>query len=110
MKVTAIIIFLYALVVLSGGITGYAKAASSASLIAGVGFGSALALTAFFVMRGKKAAQQLALLLLFVLDSFFTFRFAKTFHFFPAGLMSLLSLIVLIVLAFRIKKSALKRF
>jgi hypothetical protein len=62
-------------------------------------------LCAWGIGAGKKAAEYAALILTFVLDGFFTFRFAKTLKFFPAGFMSLLSLAVLIFIALKIRKS-----
>jgi F0F1-type ATP synthase assembly protein I len=45
----------------------------------------------------------------FALDAFFTHRFAKSLHFFPSGMMSLISLIVLIVVALKIRKTVKAR-
>jgi uncharacterized membrane protein (UPF0136 family) len=109
MKVTATIVFIYALLILIGGVIGYAKVASIASLVSGITFGTALSFCALAIARGKTEAQYLALILTFFLDSFFTYRFAKTLHFFPAGLMSLLSLAVLIVIALKIRRSVRKK-
>jgi uncharacterized membrane protein (UPF0136 family) len=106
MKVTAIIVFAYALILLVGGFIGYLKAGSTASLISGLTFGGALFLSAIAIAKGKIAAQYIALLLTFFLDSFFTYRFVNSLHFFPSGMMSLLSLIVLIVIALKIRRTA----
>jgi uncharacterized membrane protein (UPF0136 family) len=108
MKVTATIVFAYALLILLGGLIGHLKAGSSASLIAGLVFGITLAISAYAIAKGKILAQYAALLLTFFLDGFFTFRFAKTLHFVPAGMMSLLSLAVLIVIALKIRRSSVK--
>ena len=105
MKVTATIVFAYSLLILLGGVIGYLKAGSSASLIAVVTFAVLLSLCSYAIAKGKIAAQYFALGLTFFLDGFFTFRFAKTLHFIPAGMMSLLSLVVLIVIALKIRKT-----
>jgi uncharacterized membrane protein (UPF0136 family) len=105
MKVTATIVFSYALLILLGGFIGHLKAGSSASLVSGITFGAALLFCAYAIAKGKILAQYAALLLTFFLDGFFTFRFAKTLHFVPAGMMSLFSLAVLIVIALKIRRS-----
>ncbi|HEY2810355.1 MAG TPA: TMEM14 family protein [Rhabdochlamydiaceae bacterium] len=105
MKVTATIVFAYSVLILLGGLIGHLKAGSSASLISGLCFGVALSLCAYAIAKGKILAQYLALILTFILDGFFTFRFAKTLHFVPAGMMSLLSLAVIIVIALKIRRS-----
>jgi uncharacterized membrane protein (UPF0136 family) len=73
-------------------------------LISGIGFGLALSLCSLWIAKGRSAAHYIALILTFFLDSFFTFRFAKTHHFMPAGMMSLVSLAMLIFLALKIQK------
>jgi uncharacterized membrane protein (UPF0136 family) len=105
MKVTATIVCAYAMLILVGGLIGHVKAASTASLISGITFGTALLLCAYAIAKGKMVAQYLALALTFFLDGFFTFRFAKTLHFVPAGMMSLFSLAVLIVIALKIRRT-----
>jgi uncharacterized membrane protein (UPF0136 family) len=104
MKNTAIVVFAYALLILVGGWMGHVKAGSNASLISGIGFGLALSLCSLWIAKGKPAAYYLALILTFFLDAFFTFRFTKTHHFMPAGLMSLVSLVMLVFLALKIQK------
>jgi uncharacterized membrane protein (UPF0136 family) len=74
-------------------------------LISGGSFGLALLISAHFISKGKIAAQYFALILTFLLDGIFTYRFAKTLHFFPTGFLSLLSLAVLIMIALKIRKT-----
>lgn len=105
MKMTALIVGLYALIILIGGIIGYMKAGSPASLISGLAFGSLLASCSYAISKGKLSAQYVALAAAFLLDGFFTHRYAKTLNFLPSGLMSLLSLAVIIVTALKIRKT-----
>jgi len=105
MKMTATIVFIYGLLVLLGGIAGYVAAASIPSLVAGLACGLVLMGLAIAVSKGSLYSQYFALAFTFLLDGFFTYRFAKTLHFFPAGFMSLLSLVVLIVIALKIRKT-----
>lgn len=105
MKMTAAIVCVYGLFIVLGGIMGYIKGGSHASLISGGSFGLALLISAYFISKGKIAAQYVALVLTFLLDGIFTYRFAKTLHFFPTGFLSLLSLCVLIVIALKIRRT-----
>ena len=107
MKLAAVIAA-YALLILIGGGIGYWKAGSMGSLIMGITCGSALLLSAFYLAKGRTQILYFVLFLTFCLDAFFTYRFAKTLHFVPAGLMSLLSLVVLIVIAMHMRASAKK--
>jgi uncharacterized membrane protein (UPF0136 family) len=105
MKVTATIVFVYGLLIAMGGMMGFIKSGSHASLISGGSFGIALLICAFFISKGKIAAQYFALILTFLLDGIFTYRFAKTLQFFPTGFLSLCSLAVLIVIALKIRRT-----
>ena len=105
MKVTATIVFVFGLLIALGGIFGYVKGHSQASLISGSLFGAILIACAYFISKGKIAAQYVALAATFMLDGIFTYRFAKTLHFFPAGFLSLASLAVLIVVALKIRRT-----
>jgi len=105
MKTTATVVFSYALLVLVGGWFGHVKAGSTASLISGIIFGLALSLCSLGIAKGKALAHYSALILVFFLDAFFTLRFIKTQHFMPAGLMSLLSFLMLLFLALKVRKN-----
>jgi uncharacterized membrane protein (UPF0136 family) len=105
MKTTATILLVYATILFVGGLIGYIQAGSLPSLISGTLFSLLLDACAIAILRGKLFAQYLALGITFFLDGFFTYRFAKTLNFLPSGLMSLVSLIVIIVLALKIRKT-----
>lgn len=96
------IILVYALIILAGGIFGFLKVGSLMSLIAGLTFGLAL-FVAFLGFRSKWGPY-LALVVTFILDAFFTQKYLKTLQWMPAGMLSLLSLAILISLAFFIRK------
>ncbi len=104
MNVTALIIFIYATLILVGGVIGFCKAGSIPSLISGIVFDVLLSICAVAMLKKKAWGQYTALILTFIIDAFFTLRFTKTLQFFPAGFMSLLSLVVLIILALQIRK------
>lgn len=99
------IVFAYGIVIAFGGLMGFIKGHSYASLISGGSFGLALIISAYLISKGRLMAQYVALVLTFILDGLFTFRYAKSLNFFPAGLFSLLSLAVLIVIALKIRRT-----
>ena len=105
MKVTSIIVYAFGILIGLGGIFGYVKSGSQASLISGFAFGIALIVSGYFMSKGMILAQYFALVLTFLLDALFTYRFAKTLHFFPAGFLSIASLAVLIIIALKIRRT-----
>ena len=98
MRPTGWIVLTYALLVFLGGIFGYVKAGSAASLIMGVAFAVALSSSAFAMFNEKSIGFIIASISTALLAAFFLYRFAISFNFMPAGLMSLLSIAVLAVL------------
>lgn len=88
----------YSLLVLCGGFFGY-RSGSLVSLIMGGLFGLALFVMSFPSFFKKKYCQIAALILVFILDAVFSWRFIKAPSFFPAGFFSLLSLSLLLLLA-----------
>jgi uncharacterized membrane protein (UPF0136 family) len=91
-------ILAYALLVFLGGIFGYVKAGSTASLVMGVAFAVALSISAFALLNEKKMGFAIGLITTLLLTAFFLYRFTVTLNFMPAGLMSLLSLATLTIL------------
>lgn len=98
------LILLYALSILVGGFLGHYKAASQASLISGLLFGTLLLICALGMFRKKRWATYGALGITFLLDGFFSWRFIQTHAFMPPGLLSLISLVVLLLLASSLAK------
>ncbi len=98
----ALIVLIYGLAILVGGIVGHQKAGSAASLICGIVFGTLLIFAAIGMFR-KKSWGYFALFLTLILDSFFTYRYIKTGAFLPAGLLALVSLALLLTLALSLK-------
>lgn len=98
MKIKAFVTFLYALVVLAGGITGYTKAGSLSSLVMGIGFSLLLFFSAAGQYKRNTQAYYSGLILTIILTLFFAWRFTQTFAFMPSGLMVIISLLVLVPL------------
>ena len=99
-------IAIYGLLVLVGGIMGHVKAASRASLIMGIVFGGLLLFAAVGLYLKKRLALWSTVALLIVLDAFFTYRFTLTHKFFPPGLFSLLTLVVLLLVVRQVRRRA----
>lgn len=98
MKFNGIMIIIFGLLVLLGGMIGFAKAQSVPSLIMGSVFALALVGCGGAMFKEIKLGYYIAIILSFILLGFFTYRFALTQNFIPAGFMSILSFIVLIAL------------
>lgn len=81
----------YALLVAGGGLMGYAKARSQASLISGVGSGVALLLVWWLSWQNPKVGLALAACIALGLTVVFSLRYRKTGKFIPAGLLALFS-------------------
>lgn len=101
MRPTGWITLTYALLVFLGGIFGYVKAGSTASLIMGVAFAVALSTSAFAMFNEKKIGFTTAIATTALLAAFFLYRFFSTFNMMPAGMMSILSLAVLGILFYK---------
>jgi uncharacterized membrane protein (UPF0136 family) len=90
-------ILIYGLVVLLGGVMGYLKAKSKASLFSGVGSGIALLVAWIVCRQAAMAGLGLATLIAVVLFVVFILRFLKTRAFMPAGLMMVFSFAATVV-------------
>jgi uncharacterized membrane protein (UPF0136 family) len=103
-KKTTWVVFAYAICILMGGIMGHRFSSSKASLISGLVFGSLLLAASGLMFQRKSAGNWMALILAITLEGFFTWRFAKTLNFLPSGLLSLISLFVIILMALKVGK------
>ena len=88
----------YAVLLAVGGVIGYSKAGSRPSLIAGLGSAVAAILALLLSFQNPSWGMGLGALVATLLAVFFGYRFAvKTRKFMPAGLLALVSLVVLLV-------------
>ena len=92
MSVATIVVGLYGAFSLVGGVIGYLKAKSQASLAAGSVSGVLLLACAYGVSQGQRAAAVGALLIAFVLGGRFAGTWRRTHRLMPDLLMVLLSL------------------
>jgi len=94
MKTRSIIVWIYALIILFGGIMGHIKAQSKASLWMGIISAVLLAASGALMYLGKKIGYHASLTLVCLLTIFFAWRFGVTLKFMPAGLMLIVSVVV----------------
>ena len=90
----------FGLLTIIGGVMGYAKAGSMASIIAGSVCGILLLVAAYLLPTNVVLGLALALIVSLALAGRFIPAFIKTGHVMPAGLMSVLSVIGIIVAVF----------
>lgn len=91
MKKFMLPVFIFALTIILGGVYGFFKAHSLASLIMSLSFGAVLIGSAYFIGKEKISALYIAAFSTLFLHLFFLYRFFKTFKLMPAGMMVLLS-------------------
>lgn len=91
-------IIVYAALLEIGGLIGYVKAKSKASLIAGGVSGGLLLTCGVLLFMGHATAIYAALVITLALLVMFTIRFSKKRAFMPTGLMLVLSLVMAVVL------------
>jgi uncharacterized membrane protein (UPF0136 family) len=90
---------LYALLLAVGGIIGYLKAGSRASLIAGLSSAVAVAAALGLAISQHRLGIPLGLLLSSCLFVLFGYRYAvKTRKFMPSGMLAIVSMIVILVM------------
>jgi uncharacterized membrane protein (UPF0136 family) len=98
MNLSVIAGFTYGIVALIGGIIGYIQANSQVSLLSGITSGLLLILAAYLQLQGQTWALILAVFVTAVLVVVFALRLAKTRKFMPAGLMTILGMLALVVM------------
>ncbi len=98
-----VVLLIYAVLLIVGGVIGFVKARSKASLIAGVVSGL-IALAAVFISDryNEDGGYALALLLAVVLFVFFGYRASLSKKFMPGGLLAAASVVVIAVMVWSI--------
>lgn len=88
---------IFGLLTIVGGIMGFVKAGSTASIVAGSISGALLLAGAFLLPGNVVAGLALAGIVSLLLAGRFVPAFIKTSNFMPAGLMSILSVIGIVI-------------
>ena len=104
LKKIGVITLIYALFVFSGGVTGFIMKQSMPSLIMGSLFGLSLLYLSIKVMTFHRWGLVTTIILILLLDAFFSYRFVVTQTLFPAGAMLILTTATLLILMFVLKK------
>ena len=93
MEATKIYFILFGVLTFAGGIVGYVKAGSVASIIAGSITGVLLLVAAFLLPAHRGLGLATALVISLLLAGQFVPKFLQTGRMMPAGMMSILSVI-----------------
>jgi uncharacterized membrane protein (UPF0136 family) len=97
MGLAKIYFIIFGILTIAGGIVGYAKAGSVISIIAGSISGVLLLVAAFLLPEHQVAGLIIALVVSLLLAGQFVPKFFSTHKVMPAGLMSVLSVIGIVV-------------
>lgn len=97
MDATKIYFLVFGILTIVGGVIGYVKAGSVASIIAGSITGVLLLVAAFLLPEHRAAGLATALIISLLLGAQFVPKFVRTGRAMPAGMMSILSVIGIVV-------------
>jgi len=96
MEATKIYFGVFGVLTIAGGVVGYVKAGSVASIIAGSITGVLLLVAAFLLPEHRAIGLATAFIVSLLLAAQFVPKFIRTGRVMPAGMMSVLSVIVVI--------------
>src|SRR5207249_3505021 len=94
-NITNLVLWIYIVLLVIGGLIGFLKAKSKVSLIMSVTFAVLLILTAIPGLFTERAAGIIADIILAALLIVFTMRLAKTKKFMPSGMMLIVTILAL---------------
>jgi uncharacterized membrane protein (UPF0136 family) len=99
-RVGLVVLAIYAVLLIVGGVMGLVKGKSKASLIAGVGSGLVAVGAAFWIAatNNEKGGYAIGLILAIVLFLFFGYRAAMSRRFMPGGMLAVASVFVIAVM------------
>ena len=102
MRLTVLIVMVYGLFTVSGGVIGYLNAKSRASLIAGSLCGLVLLAAAYHIRQGNPAAPVVVIVVAFLLGGRFAMTWRKNRRLAPDLLMIVLSVVALLAGGFEL--------
>jgi uncharacterized membrane protein (UPF0136 family) len=97
MQTMAMVIWGYGVMMAVGGVIGYLKVHSKASLISGVGFGLLLLASGYGVWQGSRDSLVASAVIAALLMIIFAIRVIKTRRLMPAGMLAVLSVLALVI-------------
>ena len=98
MSLGQIVLLAYAILMIAGGVMGYATAGSKPSLFAGVGSGVVLIAAWILTRSSPTAGLWLGCVVALLLCVSFAMRLAKTAKFMPSGMLLVVSVAALVLL------------
>lgn len=101
MNIAVLGLLLYGFLLLIGGIIGYIKSDSLASLIMGTSCSFLVSFAALAILSNKEWGYYLAQIVVTALFLFFAYRFSISFKVMPGGILALLSLATCLLLFFK---------
>lgn len=107
-RLQLILLGVYSIAILAGGVIGYLKANSLVSLVMGVSFTLILILSMWAIAFNRVLGNYSALGVATTLFFFFTYRFLGSYALFPAGMMMALSLFMMGIMIFPFFKSQIQ--
>jgi uncharacterized membrane protein (UPF0136 family) len=103
--IVAIYLYVFGAITIAGGVVGFVKAKSRASLIAGGISGALLVVAGYLVGSGSRTGLFLGLLVSLALAGRFGMAFKKSRKVMPAGLILVLALAGIVLSALALKRS-----
>ena len=97
MDATKVYFIIFGALTIIGGIIGYVKAGSIPSIVAGAITGLFLLIAAFLLPEHRAVGLATAFFVSVLLAGYFAPKFLRTHAFMPAGMMSILSVIGIVV-------------
>src|ERR1700746_3997417 len=97
MEAAKIYFFIFGVLTIAGGVVGYVKAGSVASVVAGLITGVLLLVAAFLLPEQRAVGLATAFIISLLLAAQFVPKFIRTGRVMPAGMMSILSVIGIVV-------------
>ncbi len=98
MNLSVVVVIVYGTLTIVGGLFGYLKSRSKASIVSGSFSGLLLILSAWVYWQGQRWGLLLGAIITSALIAIFAVRFKKTRQFIPAGSMAFLGAVTLAIL------------
>lgn len=104
MKSMGVVVLIYSILVFAGGVVGFIMKKSLPSLLMGSLFGLSLLFASVKVLTLRKWALYVSLGIILILDAFFSYRLIISFTLFPAGIMVIITMTVLVLLILKLRQ------
>lgn len=106
MKLSGTLFITLGCLLIVGGAIGFIKAGSYVSLICGLLLGIPLIILGFKTLKNSIMSENIALVITLITDIFFSYRLWTTKSLVPAGIMTIISTMVILLTCISIKRRA----